>query len=132
MSDLTRVSLPGFNFPLATAFEQVSDEFRQKCRQLCRHHADEVSRLIEIGLQHGIRPFDDIFCFTAAYEVTKIQIIDSATATSRQRMERSRAEASIRCNIKLMVLMGRDGSHAHVSFKRMPLESQQRQAVDKA
>ncbi|KAK6367405.1 hypothetical protein LTS17_010331 [Exophiala oligosperma] len=116
ITDLTRVSLPGFNFPLARTFEHVSDEFRQDCRQRCRHHADEISRLIEIGLRHGVRPFDDTFCFTAAYEVTKVQIIHSTTAAPRRGTgtDHGQAEANIRCNIRLMTLMGRDGSHVLV------------------
>lgn len=125
MSDLMRVSLPGFLFPLAMAFERVSQDFRQQCQRRCRYHADEVSRLIGIGLKQGTRPFDDPFCFTAAYEATKIQIIHSTTVAPCRQTERSQAEARIRCNTKLMTLMGRDGSHVHVGFICPPRVTQE-------
>ncbi|OQV07020.1 Fungal specific transcription factor domain-containing protein [Cladophialophora immunda] len=140
VSDLTRVSLPGFNFPLAATFEEVSEGFRRDCQRRCRHHADEVSRLIGIGLKHGTRPFDDPFCFTAAYETTKIQIIHCTTTENRRQRERSSAEANIRCNTRLMTLMGRDGSHVHVrplvallhrfGFSKIALEWDPRSSAD--
>jgi len=116
VADLTRVSLPGFNFPLASSFAQVPGEFRRQCQERCRYHADEVSKLVKMGLKHGTRPFDDPFCFIAAYEATKIQIVYTNTVAAGLRAERSRAEANIRVNTKLMNLMGRDGSHVHVSY----------------
>lgn len=116
VADLTRISLPGFNFPLASSFAQVPDDFRRQCQERCRYHADEVSRLVKMGFKHGTRPFNDPFCFIAAYEATKIQIVYTNTVAAGLHAERSRAEANIRVNTKLMNLMGRDGSHVHVSY----------------
>ncbi|KIV79656.1 hypothetical protein PV11_07205 [Exophiala sideris] len=91
VADLTRVSLPGFDFPLAATFADVPHHFRQNCQRLCRQHADEISRLIEIGYQDT-----------------------NHTVASNGRREREQAERNMRTNTKLMTLMGRDGSHVHV------------------
>ncbi|VUC20648.1 unnamed protein product [Clonostachys rosea] len=90
--DLTRVSLPGFAFPIARAFQSVSTEFSSYCQQRCRFHAARATDLVRKGLQHGRTPFDDIFTADAALEAIKILIIYNATVdpspdTSRQTWE---------------------------------------------
>lgn len=77
--DLTRISLAGFNFPLAAAFQRAPPEFRLQCQDRCRFHAEQVSDLIRRGMLHGRAAFDDMFCADAALESAKIQIIYAAT-----------------------------------------------------
>lgn len=78
-SDLTRVSLPGFSFPLAVAFQSVTPDFRSQCQECCRFHAKQITELIRKGLTHGMMAFDDVFTADAALESAKIQIIYAAT-----------------------------------------------------
>ncbi|KAF5005041.1 hypothetical protein FDECE_8457 [Fusarium decemcellulare] len=103
ISDLTRVSLKGFDFPLAEAFQSVPAPFRAECQRRCRYHADKTSEIIRLGLEHGTQPFDDPFCHVAAFEATKIQIVHSATAPN-DTGSRTLAEDNIRTNIRLMEL----------------------------
>jgi hypothetical protein len=77
--DLTRISLPGFFFPLASAFQSAEPWFLSYCRDRCRFHAVQATNLIRRGLSHGRVPFDDIFAADAALEAAKIQIIYTAT-----------------------------------------------------
>lgn len=103
MTDLTRVSLPGFEFPLAESFKSVTPQFRKECQRRCRYHSDEVSRVIALGLQHGTQPFDDPFCHVVAFETTKVQVVHSATATDVSSNRQATAD-NIRTNMKLMKL----------------------------
>ncbi|KAF4463190.1 hypothetical protein FALBO_9980 [Fusarium albosuccineum] len=102
ISDLTRVSLKGFDFPLAEAFQSVPAPFRAECQRRCRYHADKTSEIVRLGLEHGTQPFDDPFCHVAAFEATKIQIVHSATTPNAG--SRTLAEDNIRTNIRLMEL----------------------------
>lgn len=79
VSDLTRPSLPGFNFPLAGAFEAATPEFRTQCQGRCRYHAMQTTALIRQGLSYGRTAFDDIYSADAALEAAKIQVIYAAT-----------------------------------------------------
>jgi hypothetical protein len=76
--DLTRISLPGFNFPLAKAFINAPTKIRSHYQNLCRSHAVEVSNLIRQGLDYGEGALDDVFCADATVESAKIQIIYAA------------------------------------------------------
>ncbi|VUC26095.1 unnamed protein product [Clonostachys rosea] len=80
--DLTRISLAGFSFPLAGAFQNAPSEFRSQCQERCRFHVMAVSDLIRQGLAHGRVAFDDSFCADAALESSKVQIIHSATVAN--------------------------------------------------
>ncbi|KAJ3526710.1 hypothetical protein NM208_g11057 [Fusarium decemcellulare] len=103
ISDLTRISLKGFDFPLAEAFQSLPAPFRAECQRRCRYHADKTSEIIRLGLEHGTQPFDDPFCHVAAFEATKIQIVHSATAPN-DAGSRGLVEDNIRTNIRLMEL----------------------------
>ncbi|RDW59107.1 hypothetical protein BP5796_12031 [Coleophoma crateriformis] len=76
--DLTRISLPGFSFPLAVAFWDAPPEFLLQCQKRSQFHAEEISRLVRQGKPHGRLAFDDPFAVDATFESTKIQIIASA------------------------------------------------------
>ncbi|KAI6783981.1 uncharacterized protein J7T54_001857 [Emericellopsis cladophorae] len=78
-SDLTRISLPGFNFPLAPIFNSATSHFRSHCQERCRHHARQTTNLVRQGLSIGRGAFDDIYAADAALEAAKIQIIYAAT-----------------------------------------------------
>lgn len=115
--DLTRISLPGFDFPLASSFRTAPLAFRRQCQERCRFHADEISRLIRTGLIHGRRAFDDLHCAMAAVESVKIQIAHTCTATLNDRDERAKTAANIRSNMTLldMVHLERDRPNPYVS-----------------
>jgi len=129
--DLTRISLYGFDFPLAAAVRQAPEPFQQECQRRCRHHADEVSRLIRLGLKHGTKSFDDPFCFTAAYEASKIQIVHATTISPREQFTSAQAEANIRTNTQLMSLMGRSGSSVHVRTRSIEIASHANDATNR-
>lgn len=116
VADLTRVTLPGFNFPLAAAFQNVSPEYRRFLSQRCCDHANEISQLVQMGMRHGSQPFDDPFCFHAVYEASKIQIVFATTIDSTSE-GLLLAESNLRENTRLMTLLGRNGSHHHVSLR---------------
>ncbi|KAL7933105.1 hypothetical protein V8C35DRAFT_304933 [Trichoderma chlorosporum] len=103
--DLTRVSLPGYVFPLSAAFHSAPLEFRRQCQERCRFHADEISRIVRIGFGYGIRVFDDLHSLMATFESTKIQIIHTATATSNAIDIRERAGYNIRLNMRALDIL---------------------------
>jgi len=103
VTDLTRISLPGYAFPLASAFRAAPLPFIRQCQNRCRYHADVISKLVRSGLVHGRLAFDDMHCATAAFEAAKIQIVHTAT-TGNGPEERSRASDNIRACIRLLDL----------------------------
>ena len=101
IANLTRVSLNGFEFPLAGAFGAVPEQFRYECQTRCRYHSDQISNIIRLGLEHGARAFDDSLCHVAAFEATKVQIVHSSIS-QRGAGDREATEDCIRVNIELM------------------------------
>ncbi|KAM0431756.1 hypothetical protein ACHAPT_005006 [Fusarium lateritium] len=113
--DLTRISLAGFSFPLAGAFQHAPPEFRSQCQERCRFHAAAVSDIIRQGLTHGRVAFDDSFCADAALESSKVQIIHSATvANDDQSVEKTRQ--NLRTTLELFGLLhaNQDGQSTYV------------------
>lgn len=100
--DLTRTALPGYEFPIASAFRNAPIVFRQQCQDRCRFHADQIAQLVQMGLAEGKRAFDDPHCTMAAFESIKIQIVHTCTATANGREERLKASKNIRENMKLL------------------------------
>jgi hypothetical protein len=98
--DLTRVSLPGFDFPLASSFHHAPPAFRRHCQEKCRYHADAVSKLVERALALGGRALDDTFCIGSIFEATKIQAVHTATSTQTGDVERWEAGQHIASNLK--------------------------------
>ncbi|OAL42991.1 hypothetical protein IQ07DRAFT_650613 [Pyrenochaeta sp. DS3sAY3a] len=78
MCDLTRISLPGFNFPLAASFRSTPDSFTAQCQQRCLFHAKEISKIIFASQVHGRLAFDDTFAADVTFESTKIHIVCAA------------------------------------------------------
>lgn len=125
VSDLTRISLPGYDFPLAAAFHSAPPTFRKQCQERCRFHADEVSRLVRSGLVHGKRAFDDLHSLMAAFESTKIQIVHTATTALHSSEVRQRATDNIRSNMMVLDLMHfqRDKPNYFVSHQLLSLSA---------
>ena len=126
VTDLTRISLPGYAFPLAAAFRSAPPHSLRQCQDRCRYHADEVAGLIKTGLAHGREAFDDIHCKAAALEAAKIQIVHTAT-TGNSPEVRQRASENIRTCIQLLDLTNvrRDKPNYFVScpYSVVPLPS---------
>lgn len=115
--DLTRISLAGFNFPLAAAFRHAPRDFVTQCQQRCRFHAMVVSDTLREGFIHqGAGVFDDFFCADVALESAKIQIIYSATVDNADEC-REGTKNNLQANLKLLKLIhtGKQGISPYVS-----------------
>lgn len=96
-TDLLRVVLPGYHFPLSDAFESCPVPEVKLMQQSCLEHALQITRIIGIGLSHvTFGAFDDSICIAAAYESTKIQLLgyrhslgQEATPSARERLVES-------------------------------------------
>ena len=55
LCDLTRISLPGFNFPLAVAFQKVPVEFALQCQEV---HTHENKRKICVEYEYKSYRFE--------------------------------------------------------------------------
>ncbi|KAH8812765.1 hypothetical protein F5884DRAFT_316685 [Xylogone sp. PMI_703] len=117
--DLTRTSLPGYDFPLASAFRHAPMAFRRQCQERCRFHANEIARLIRIGLSQGRCAFDDLHCMMAAFESVKIQIVHTAIATSNSPADRIRAAENIRVNMAAIDLMHLEKDKPNLYHRRL-------------
>lgn len=118
--DLTRISLAGFNFPLAGAFAGAPPDFRADCQKRCRFHASEVSNVIRQGFRHGAAAFDQPFCADVALESAKIQIIYTSTvANDAESVELTKT--NLRTNLQLLKVLhaGRDGLSPYVSARQL-------------
>lgn len=93
ISDITRPALPGFNFPLSTAFHSISADFRSQCQERCRFHARQTTDLIRRGMMYGREAFDDQYAADAALESIKIQIIYAAAVNQDPRVVRETGES---------------------------------------
>lgn len=100
--DLTRVSLPGFDFPIAALFGNAPPAFRRQCQEKCRYHADEISRLVELGFVVGGRSLDDPFCIGSAFEASKIQVVHTTTSTDNGIAEHRRTRAQLAINLRVI------------------------------
>ncbi|KAL6867027.1 hypothetical protein J3F83DRAFT_103124 [Trichoderma novae-zelandiae] len=115
--DLTRISLAGFNFPLAPAFKHAPSEFRAHCQSLCRFHASRVSDIIRTGSSFSPNAFDDLFCPDATVESTKVQIIYAATVDqSPQTLQVTRD--NIITNLNFLLGIHNRGKEAPTQFIR--------------
>ena len=73
--DLTRISIPGFDFPLAAAFRVAPQAFVSQCQNLCQYHAAQVTQVLRMMNQHVTPLFTDCTTRMAVYETTKIMIV---------------------------------------------------------
>ncbi|KAL2672211.1 hypothetical protein Neosp_012912 [[Neocosmospora] mangrovei] len=100
--DLTRVTLPGYSFPLSAAFFQVPQDFALKYRYEAWYHACCVSKVLETGLECGTGTLDDHFTSTAAFESTKIQVIYLTTTANGSPRLYSEGMANINTNLRVL------------------------------
>ncbi|KAH8125289.1 hypothetical protein LI328DRAFT_155837 [Trichoderma asperelloides] len=115
--DLTRISLAGFNFPLASAFKNAPLPFRAHCQNLCRYHAAQASHIIRTGMDFSPNAFDDLFCPDAIIESTKVQIIYAATVDqSPQTLQETRD--NIITNFSFLLGIHNRGKEAPTQFIR--------------
>ncbi|KAJ0420218.1 hypothetical protein BJY00DRAFT_313155 [Aspergillus carlsbadensis] len=77
--DLTRISLPGFSFPLATGFRGAPPAFLHDCQTRCFLHAYEVSKLVRKTLPYKAMIADQPMWAGVVFEASKIQIVFAAT-----------------------------------------------------
>lgn len=113
--DLTRISLPGFNFPLAASFQSATPEFVSQCQERCRFHAVQATDLVRKGLVYGRVPFDDIFTVDAAFEAAKIQIIYTATVNqSLETIQQTRNHVDLILQLFQQVNRGQSGPNQYV------------------
>lgn len=113
--DLTRISLAGFNFPLASAFKNAPLPFRAHCQNLCRYHAAQASHIIRTGMDFSPNAFDDLFCPDAIIESTKVQIIYAATVDqSPQTLQETRD--NIITNFSFLLGIHNRGKEAPTQF----------------
>jgi hypothetical protein len=119
--DLTRVSLPGFSFPLADAFHDAPVDFLLQCQRRAQFHAAEISTLIRNGLPHRGLAFDDPFVTDAVFESTKIQIVFAAVTPNESDFVRMTADR-IRSNMELLHTLVEDdaGSNPYVREHTLP------------
>jgi len=116
LCDLTRISLPGFSFPLAARMREANAAFISQCQRRCQFHAESISDLIRKGRPHGRIAFDDLFTAGCTFESTKIQMVFSVTVDSNvATMQKTRE--NVLSNFELMNTLNLDeaGSSPHVS-----------------
>lgn len=75
VADLTRITLPGYTFPAAVAFQAAPADVKTQYQGMCFEHAGQVSTILRKALEMGETGLDDYFASTAAFESTKIQVI---------------------------------------------------------
>ncbi|KAF1828564.1 hypothetical protein BDW02DRAFT_223305 [Decorospora gaudefroyi] len=116
LCDLTRISLPGFCFPLAAGMRNATAAFISQCQRRCQFHAESISDLIRKGRPHGRMAFDDPFIADATFESTKIQIVISAIMPNNTNDIRTTRENVI-TNFELMNMLNLDevGSSPYIN-----------------
>jgi hypothetical protein len=77
--DLTRISLAGFSFPLATAFRGAPFTFLQECQRRCFLHAHEISNMVHEAEPYKAMIADQSMWAGALFESAKIQLVYAAT-----------------------------------------------------
>lgn len=112
--DLTRIAMPGFNFPLASAFRGASTEFIRQCSQRCLFHAEEISNIIDQVGSAGSCAFDDPAIADATAESAKIQIIYSAAVSNHPDAEATREKILINLRLLDAMRLDRDKASPHV------------------
>ncbi|QKD60317.2 uncharacterized protein FOBCDRAFT_244058 [Fusarium oxysporum Fo47] len=90
--DLTRISIPGFAFPLAAAFRAAPQAFISHCQDVCRHHA----------AQHLNFLFAESTTYAATYEATKIMIVYAASLSGNEHDTRMGLKEDVMFNMKVL------------------------------
>lgn len=125
VSDLTRITLAGYNFPLASACAHAPADWMLRMQERCLAHAGRVSDLLESGCESGGGALDDSSIPMLAFESTKIQVVYAAT------LARGRAETTdivaqnVQQNLKTLNMLHRGQSRLsiHVSKGTKPFSA---------
>lgn len=81
--DLFRIVMPGYgNFPIRRVLHAAPQDFMTHYQNECRHHAEMITNVFRIALQHRFSAgaFDDTFCGIGAYESSRIQLLATRIA----------------------------------------------------
>jgi hypothetical protein len=111
VTDLTRVSLPGYAFPLSSQIERGPTSFKRQIRSKCYDHATIISNIIRHGLKAGEAAFDDPLCLVAAYESSKVQAIYTRAVEPENKELQQRTKDNIRINIALLASKNTSKGH---------------------
>ncbi|KAI0145755.1 hypothetical protein F4776DRAFT_373660 [Hypoxylon sp. NC0597] len=105
VSDLTRITLAGYNFPLAAALTHAPADFKARYQKMCFDHAQSISQLLRDGIKYGIESLDDYFTATAAFESTKIQVVFLATLARGNHTIYNQVVENLRTNLNVLTLV---------------------------
>ncbi|PNP74389.1 hypothetical protein FNYG_12438 [Fusarium nygamai] len=100
--DLTRISIPGFAFPLAAGFRAAPGPFVSHCQDVCRHHAEQVTRILRMMAEHLNPLFSESTTYAATYEATKIMIVYTASLGEQEPDTRMRLKEDIIFNMTVL------------------------------
>ncbi|KAK5163457.1 uncharacterized protein LTR77_010639 [Saxophila tyrrhenica] len=114
LCDLTRISLPGFDFPLADAVRRSPSQMVRSCQQRCCFHAEEISNIIRRIQLAGDTAFDDPFVADATMESTKIQIIYSAIISQHVNFRATRNNIMLNMDLLHRLRLDRSKPSPHV------------------
>lgn len=98
--DLTRIFMPGFNFPLGAAAKEVPADFALQCRRRCCFHAEEITKILRAAQVDGVTALDDPIIADATLESSKIQIIHSAAVSNHINIDATKE--NIRTNLEVL------------------------------
>lgn len=102
--DLTRVILPGYNFPLSTTLTNAPSTFKAENQKRCFQHAVKVSEILRTALASGSESLDDTYTSTAAFESTKIQVVYVTTLGKGNTHMYNRVITNINTNMEVLRL----------------------------
>ncbi|KAL2845514.1 hypothetical protein BJY01DRAFT_247666 [Aspergillus pseudoustus] len=108
MFDLTRISLPGFSFPLATGFQDAPTVFVQDCQKRCRSHAHGISNLVRTAASHRDITLDQPGWGDIVFESSKIQIVHAATVGNDPDSQQT-ARQNLRAHLELLEFLYNGG-----------------------
>ncbi|OTA81399.1 hypothetical protein M434DRAFT_211175 [Hypoxylon sp. CO27-5] len=103
--DLTRITLAGYNFPLAAALTHAPADFKSRYQRMCFDHAQSISQLLRDGTKYGTEALDDYFTATAAFESTKIQVVFLATLARGNHTIYNQVTENLRTNLNVLTLV---------------------------
>ncbi|KAM5346005.1 hypothetical protein ACJ41O_011866 [Fusarium nematophilum] len=117
ISDLTRMPLAGYNFPLAGALANTPADFITKQRERCYQSADAVTQVFNTGFAHNIESVDDVISAAAAFKSTKIQVIYLTTVAKRDRALAAHVRNNINQNLRVLTVFHRHPDSTNIFIR---------------
>lgn len=105
VSDLTRITLAGYNFPLAAAFAHAPLDFLERQQAECLRSAEALTSVFEIGFSHDIESAADMISAAAAFESTKVQVIHLTTIGKGVTTPVARVKHKINSNLRILAAL---------------------------